>query len=471
MKFWRPSLFTVGVRSRAPESTRVDDRARSRVLSGALRARCRVSARVMSLAIVAVLVAVHVPGTPAAHAAESCVDLPTRPFDIKAAGISGPYGLWSDGATLWVANYGYSKLYAFDRASGERHASRDIVLAAVLNRLPTGLWSDGTTLYVANHYGGTVYAYDFANGGRDGSADIDTGFLSATGMWGDEDTLWVADRYLKPRVLRAYDRDTGSPSNDLDVYLSDTVGNITSVWASGGTLWVADGERIVHGFPWSGGGSETKLEPFASQQLSDDSGFGTGLWSDGEQLYVTDLGEGLLETYSLPVDVSASALTSLRLSGIGDFDTADTVAAATVAPTVATTTVTAAAADSAARVSFTPADADNAAPGHQVALAEGRNLLHVTVSADGIPSRTYTVAVTRLATASNDAALSSLELSGVSIGAFDPAVHSYTASVPYSVNHTTMYLEAADESDRARGRWRADDRRPAALGEPRRRFE
>ena len=137
MRFWRPSLFTVDVRSRAPESTRVDDRARSRILSGALRARCRVSARAMSLAMVAVLVAVHVPGTPAAHAAESCVDLPTRPFDVRAAGVSGPYGLWSDGATLWVANYGVSKLYAFDRASGERHASRDIVLAAD-NRVPEG---------------------------------------------------------------------------------------------------------------------------------------------------------------------------------------------------------------------------------------------------------------------------------------------------------------------------------------------
>ena len=85
------------------------------------------------------------------------------------------------------------------------------------------------------------------------------------------------------------------------------------------------------------------------------------------------------------------------------------------------------------------ADADGGTDGHQVDLSTGANTIKVKVTAEDGTTKTYTVTVTRAATAGTDATLSALALSA---GTLDPvfgsATLTYTASVGNAVARITV---------------------------------
>ena len=84
-------------------------------------------------------------------------------------------------------------------------------------------------------------------------------------------------------------------------------------------------------------------------------------------------------------------------------------------------------------------------PDGTVELAVGDNLVSIVVTAgDGQAARTYTVTVTRAEPPSADATLSSLALSGIDFGVFDPATTEYTASVASGVTETTVTAAVND---------------------------
>ena len=50
----------------------------------------------------------------------------TKDFDTLAgAGNYSPSGIWSDGTTMWVADWSDDKLYAYNLATTERDAAKD----------------------------------------------------------------------------------------------------------------------------------------------------------------------------------------------------------------------------------------------------------------------------------------------------------------------------------------------------------
>ena len=74
-----------------------------------------------------------------------------------------------------------------------------------------------------------------------------------------------------------------------------------------------------------------------------------------------------------------------------------------------------------------------------IALGVGSNVITVEVTAqDGQATQTYTVTVTRPAGLSSDATLSSLTLSGIDFGTFDPTTTSYRARVASETTETTV---------------------------------
>ena len=163
-----------------------------------------------------------------------------------------------------------------------------------------------------------------------------------------------------------------------------------------------------------------------------------------------------VETFNLPFTVTPpetprsgdATLSGLTLSGvdIGEFDPATFKYAASVPNDVAETTVIPTTNDDGAAylVEFDGlADYDGVIP-----LSVGSNVIIVQVVAEAgqfnAPLRTYTVTVTRAeapAEPSNDATLSSLTLSGVTL-AFDPATTRYTAAVGNDVTQTTVTAAA-----------------------------
>ena len=54
--------------------------------------------------------------------------VPTQDFTLaanEAGGTFAPYGLWSDGTTMWVDDSGDNKLYAYNLATKARDSSKD----------------------------------------------------------------------------------------------------------------------------------------------------------------------------------------------------------------------------------------------------------------------------------------------------------------------------------------------------------
>ncbi len=117
--------------------------------------------------------------------------------DTLAAGNNTPTGIWSDGTTMWVADYEDGKLYAYNLATRARDSAKDFdTLAAAGNNAPRGIWSDGTTMWVADYEDGKIYAYDLATGTRDSARDFDTlaaGNNTPTGLWSNGATMYVGD--------------------------------------------------------------------------------------------------------------------------------------------------------------------------------------------------------------------------------------------------------------------------------------
>ena len=142
-----------------------------------------------------------------------------------------------------------------------------------------------------------------------------------------------------------------------------------------------------------------------------------------------------------------ATLSGLTLSGVdlGAFDQAATGYTAEVVNGMTETTVTPTTNhDGATYVVKLDGAADEDGT---VSLAVGSNAIAVKVTAeDGNTTRTYTVTVTRAAPSlSADATLSNLTLSGVDLGAFDPATTGYAADVGHDVAETTVAATVKDD--------------------------
>ncbi len=150
------------------------------------------------------------------------------------------------------------------------------------------------------------------------------------------------------------------------------------------------------------------------------------------------------QTYTVTVTRAAppstdATLSALSLSDIdfGTFAPGTTSYTAEVANSVSQTTVSPTVNHSGASYVIKldgASDADGV-----VALGVGSNVITVEVTAqDGQATRTYTVTVTRAAEPSSDATLSSLTLSGIDFGTFDPTTTSYRARVASETTETTV---------------------------------
>ena len=85
----------------------------------------------------------------------------SKDFDtLEGAENDHPAGIWSDGATMWVADYSDDKIYAYNISNKARVSSKDFdTLEGAKNDHPRGIWSDRTTMWVADYSDEKIYAY------------------------------------------------------------------------------------------------------------------------------------------------------------------------------------------------------------------------------------------------------------------------------------------------------------------------
>ena len=295
-----------------------------------------------------------------------------------------PFGLWSDGTTLWSSMWWSVGLVAFDLTTHGRVSGRDLATAAD-NASPTGLWSDGTTLWVAD-YGGGVYAYRLSDGARAPGEDLAATLEAAgnarpTGLWSDGTTLWVADHF--DAHVYAYRLSDKARDEDREFALAAGT-KAYGLWSDGTTVWTSDfgGGRVV-AYRLSDGVRAAEKD-YDTSKVGNEAPL--GLWSDGETLWVGDRFDGKLYAYALEAEEAASAdatLASLELSGvdIGAFDARTTGYAASVGPAVSSTTVTATPTDADASVTITDRGGSTTDGPREVSLTAGANTITATVTA------------------------------------------------------------------------------------------
>ena len=215
-----------------------------------------------------------------------------------AAENSQPYGIWSDGTTMWVLNWqGNKKLYAYTLASGARVAARDIDLAS-WNYDPTNIWSDGTTIWVWDYGDGKFYAYTLASGARASARDIDLANADSEGFWSDGTTMWVADH--KDKKLYAYMLASGArvPARDIDLAAEND--RASGIWSDGTTMWVADlrDDKKLYAYTLASGGRVSTRDI----DLAAENALPFGIWSDGTTIWVADGEDAKLYAYTLTTD-------------------------------------------------------------------------------------------------------------------------------------------------------------------------
>ena len=246
-------------------------------------------------------------------------------------------GIWSDGTTMWVLNYGFGedehetevqdgtgKVFAFNLSDGVRDTTKEFPLHLDPTYAARGIWSDGTTVWVSDWRAAKLFAYTLATGARVPASDITLHHLndSAQGIWSDGTTIWVVQ--WESLKFFAYDLATGAydPEKDFD----RTPGNRypRDVWADGTTLYVPDhyGQKL---FAYNMTEPEMDAEMDAELSALTLSGitlspqFASSIYTY-TYTYSADAATTLAETKVVATTNNSNAVAVIKLNGVVDTD-------------------------------------------------------------------------------------------------------------------------------------------------------
>ena len=216
--------------------------------------------------------------------------------DFTLAAANGyPTGIWSDGTTMWVADFEDHKLYAYRMSDRSRDSGKDFTLDAD-NGSPVGIWSDGTTMWASDFADGKLYAYRMSNRSRDSGKDFNTLFAAGNrfpeGIWSDGATMWVAD--TGNDTVFAYDLSTKAWDFEKDITLGPGHDSPMGVWSNGSTMWVSDWrDAKLYAYSMSDRSRDASKD-FALD--ADDESY-EGIWSAGSTMWVASRDDAKLYAY------------------------------------------------------------------------------------------------------------------------------------------------------------------------------
>ena len=242
---------------------------------------------------------------------------------LSTATNDEPWGIWSDGATMWVADDTDDKLYAYkmnpgQAGHGDRDTAKEFDLAAA-NADVNNIWSDGETLWALDSGDDKLFAYKMNPGGSDhGQRDADREFNldsdngNPTGVWSDGLTIWVVND--DPHKIFGYKMNPGGSDHgqrdaDREFNLDSDNDEPESIWSDGTTMWVADDtDNKLYAYALSSG-ARTAGKDLALP--SDNASLG-GIFAYGPNLWVADWAADKLFAYFLPrivtLEVSPQAI-------------------------------------------------------------------------------------------------------------------------------------------------------------------
>ena len=241
---------------------------------------------------------------------------PSKDFNTLAdAGNENIAGLWGNSTTLYVSDDVDAKIYAYSLATGAHDATKDISLHND-NGDPQGIWSDDTTIWVADDLDDKLYAYTLSTKARDSANDVTLAPNNdnPTDVWGDATHIYVAENDNADGTIYAYKKSTLMYDSSKDITLD--LDTIVGIWSDGTTVWWT---RHTRSYVIASKTVDGARDPDKSLRLYEDRGGNKlnnrpqRLWSDGETMWVADIEDNKLYSYTLPPaaagDTTLSALT------------------------------------------------------------------------------------------------------------------------------------------------------------------
>ena len=326
--------------------------------------------------------------------------LPGSEFDtLDAASNDNPRGIWSNGTTVWVADFSDDKLYAYKMSDTSRDSGEDFDLHSS-NGYPNAIWSNGTTMWVTDSAGDKLFAYKMSDKSSDSGEDFDTleaaGNDDPRGLWSDGTTMWVTD--TEDKEIYAYKMSDKSRDSGKDFDTLDAAGNDKprGIWSDGTTMWVADSDDgKVYAYKMS----DKSRDSGKDFDLHSENTASYGIWSDYGTLWVVDNDDKKLYAYYVSDLTVNTALSGIEVNGtrIPGFVQGDTEPQYGVASTVSDAAIVATAQAASAIVSYSGTDADSNTTAHDTSLSDGANTVTITVTDKG-ESAEYTLSVNRAVT-------------------------------------------------------------------------
>ena len=252
--------------------------------------------------------------------------------------LPNPYGIWSDGSTLWVSNFGQKdpdtknfdgpkaikpQIYAYTimwadspidsskkyakkgtRVSGQDFNPQTLITAG--NEKPHGIWVHSGIMWVADNGADKIFAYNRSTKTHDSSKDIvlthDDAY--AQGIWSDGTTMWVANIagsdpddeqiiYAYDITSKARDRD---PRKDFTALSAAGNDRPRGIWSDGTTMWVAD-QTDNKIYAYNSPVSPNIALDFDTTLQNAENDRPRGMWSDGVTMWVADASDKKLYAY------------------------------------------------------------------------------------------------------------------------------------------------------------------------------
>ena len=238
---------------------------------------------------------------------------PSQDFKVLAPGNTSPWGLWSDGETMWVSDEFGGRIYAYDLDTKERITEKELdsTLASGNNQL-MGIWSNGETLWVADLGSRRIYAYDLDTKEREPSNEFNSlpanGNIRPLGIASDGTTLWISG--FGHDDLYAFSLSSKARTSIKDIAaLGFYTHTMEGLWYERGTgrVWVVAG-RVKKVFTFDTTvGTRAALE-FDIREEGESANIISprGIWSDGETVWIVDWANDRILAFYMPGRVKAS---------------------------------------------------------------------------------------------------------------------------------------------------------------------
>ncbi len=220
-----------------------------------------------------------------------------------------PWGIWGQGTRVWISDINDEMLYVYQRSAsnsthGDRVPSQEIRLPAGVDDV-RGIWSDGEIMWVVDNEANTKIHAMHLLGFRHTADEIDVSDVATpAGLWTDGETMWVADKGRSDHgMLFAYSLSDQTRDSSKDVQLGSFNKDPRSIWSDGETVWAIDdtsGNDYLYAY---------HLDPEPNEvgqvilhqliQLHSDNADPVGIWSNGNNIWVSDSGDDKLYAYGL----------------------------------------------------------------------------------------------------------------------------------------------------------------------------